>query len=207
MKLDLIDDRTVGEGGFLRLRRLRMAVIRDDGTRSNEGIYDFVERPQGLDAVVLLLWNRSPAGISVLLREGLRVPLRFGRENQPELFTELVAGIIESGDTDLRERASAEALEEAGLRVAASSVTPLGPPMFPTPGMCAELFHLFACEVSEAERAAALRPEGDGSPFEEGARIAWVPLDEALSRCARGEIQDLKTELMLRRLRERILGR
>jgi len=32
--------------------------------------------------------------------------------------------------------------------------------------------------------------------------LEWVGLDAALARCARGEIQDLKTELGLRRLRE-----
>lgn len=208
MKLELLDDRTVGEGGFLQLRRLRLRVVREDGTRTGEGLYDFVERPMGLDAVVLLLWSRTPDGVEVLLRQGLRVPLRFGRgqdaEHAPALFTELVAGIIESQDTDLRERARAEALEEAGLSVDASAIKQLGPPMFPTPGMCAELFHLFSCEVNDSQRSAAVSPEGDGSPFEEGARTAWVPLDEALARCARGEIQDLKTELMLRRLREQL---
>jgi len=205
VKLVLLDDRTVGEGGFLQLRRLRLEAIRPDGSHTREGLYDFVERPMGLDAVVLLLWHRTRAGaVEVLLREGLRVPLRFGRLDQAELFTELVAGILEAGDTDLRERAAAEALEEAGLRVAASAIEPLGPPMFPTPGMCAELFHLFACEVSAAQREAAETPAGDGSPFEEGARTSWVPLEEALARCARGQIQDLKTELLLRRLHERL---
>ena len=45
-------------------------------------------------------------------------------------------------------------------------------------------------------------PTTDGSPFEEGARLEWVSLDEALARCARGEIRDMKTEIGLRRLRE-----
>jgi ADP-ribose pyrophosphatase len=47
-------------------------------------------------------------------------------------------------------------------------------------------------------------PQGDGSPFEEGAQLEWVVLDEALARCADGRIQDLKTEVGLRRLREKL---
>ena len=46
----------------------------------------------------------------------------------------------------------------------------------------------------------------DGSPFEEGARLEWVTLDEALARCADGRIRDLKTEIGLRRLRDELRG-
>ena len=45
-------------------------------------------------------------------------------------------------------------------------------------------------------------PAGDGSPMEEGAVLVVYPLAQALAMCARGEIIDLKTELILRRLRE-----
>jgi ADP-ribose pyrophosphatase len=197
----LSDDRT-GQGGHLLIRRLRLRMVLADGSRTREGSWDFVERPMGLDAVVLALYRRTSAGVEVLLRSALRVPLRFGRpEPRPLLFAELVAGILEPGD-DLAGRAAAEALEEAGLRVKPSDVQILGPPMFPTPGMCAELFHFAACEVQPT--AVAGVPTGDGSPFEQGARLEWVDLDEALTRVARGELQDLKTEIGLRRLRDRL---
>ena len=35
--------------------------------------------------------------------------------------------------------------------------------------------------------------------------MRWVPLEEALAMCARGEIEDCKTEIGLRRLRD-LLG-
>jgi hypothetical protein len=41
--------------------------------------------------------------------------------------------------------------------------------------------------------------------MEEGASTRWIPIDEAISMCMRGEIADLKTELGLRRLRD-LLG-
>jgi ADP-ribose pyrophosphatase len=198
--IELLGDERVGQGGHLIIRRLRMRLVLADGTRTREGAWDFVERAMGLDAVVLCLWRRGLNGMEVLLRSGLRVPLQFGRpEPHPLLFTELVAGILEPGD-DLRERAAAEALEEAGIRVDAASVQQLGRPMFPTPGMCAEQFHFAACEV--AAGAVAIEPQGDGSPFEQGARLEWISLDEAFARIASGSLQDLKTEVALRRLRD-----
>jgi ADP-ribose pyrophosphatase len=197
---DVLSDQRVGEGGHLRVRRLRLRLVRDDGTRTAEGGWDYVERPMGLDAVVLALYRRQGARVEVLLRAGVRVPLQFGRpEKAPLLFSELVAGILEPGD-DIPRRAAAEALEEAGLQVAPAAFRPLGAPMFPTPGMCAELFHFVCAEVPL--EAAAQAPAGDGSIFEEGALLEWVDLEEALTRCALGQIQDLKTELGLRRLRD-----
>jgi ADP-ribose pyrophosphatase len=205
---EVLDDRVVGEGGFLTIRRLKLRLLREDGTRTREGLYDFVLRPMGLDAVVVALWHRTPAGVEVLVRDGLRVPVHFGRpgapaEGTPERFTELVAGIIETGEDGeaaLKRRAAAEAHEEAGLTVDAEDIALLGAATYPTPGMCPELFHLVACEVSDAQRDAACVPGGDGSPFEEGAEIRWIPLADAIAACVRGEIPDMKTELTLRRL-------
>lgn len=202
--IEVVSDERVGQGGFLVLRRMKLRLVGADGTRTKEGTWDYVERPMGLDAVVLALWRRRADRVEVLLRSGVRVPVQFGRPHTPRtlLFPELVAGILERGeesDEGSRERAADEAMEEAGLLIEAKAVRVLGPPMYPTPGMCAEQFHFVHAEVEDQEASA---PAGDGSPFEEGARLEWVPLGEALARCARGEIQDLKTELGLRRLRE-----
>ncbi|HZX93432.1 MAG TPA: NUDIX domain-containing protein [Myxococcales bacterium] len=199
---EVLSDQRVGEGGHLRLRRMRMRLLLSDGSRTAEGGWDYVERPMGLDAVVVALFRRRPGAVEVLLRHGVRVPVQFGRPEKPAavLFPELVAGIVEPGD-DLRRRAADEAMEEAGLLVAPAAVELLGPPLFPTPGMCAEVFHFVCGEVAHGAKAHV--PQGDGSPFEEGARLEWVPLEEALSRCATGEIRDMKTELGLRRLQER----
>jgi ADP-ribose pyrophosphatase len=71
--------------------------------------------------------------------------------------------------------------------------------------MTPEKFWLAAARLPDGEQPHALAaPEGDGSPMEEGARVAWVGLDEAIARCVRGEIEDAKTELVLRRLRDRL---
>lgn len=208
---EILDDKRIGEGGFLVIRRLRLRLVRDDGTRTDVGLYDFVERPMGLDAVVLALWNRrGDGGVDVLVRDGLRVPMHFGRPHDagpPRRFTELVAGILEAGEDDdasLRRRAVAEAHEEAGLTIDGARIEPLGAPTYPTPGMCAEQFRLVACEVDADARARMVAPPLDGSPFEEGATLRWLDLDQAIAACLRGEISDMKTEVTLRRLRERL---
>jgi ADP-ribose pyrophosphatase len=203
----VVSDERVGAGGFLTLRRLRLKLVRADGTLTGEGLYDVVERPVGLDAVVLVLWHRrKDGGVDVLLRESVRVPLVFGRPVEGSLHSivELVAGILESGEDDfaaLQKRAAAEAHEEAGLTISVAAVELLGPPLYPTPGMCAEKFHFAAAEVKDP--GAAVRPPGDGSPFEEGARLHWWDLDAALA----GATDDMKTELGLRRLKERLSTR
>jgi ADP-ribose pyrophosphatase len=187
------------------VRRLRLRVRRSDGTLSAEGLYDFVERPMGKDAVVLALWHRAPSGLRVLLRHAPRVPLYFRDPALGARHTEVVAGILEKGEDDwpaIQARAAAEAHEEAGVRVAPGDVERLGPPSFPTAGLFSEMFHFVAAEVRDP--AAGEQPPTDGSPFEEGATLEWLGLDEAVARCDAGEIVDLKTELALRRLRSRL---
>src|SRR5436305_20195 len=165
---EIVSDERIGDGGFLRLRRVRLCVRRADGTRSKEGLYDFVERPMGADAVVVVLWHRAAGeGVEVLLRHAPRVPLYFRDATRGADHTEVVAGILERGEDDwaqIRARAVAEALEEAGLTVDAAAVERLGPAGFPTAGMFAELFHFVAAEV--ADPRAAVAPPTDGSPFE-----------------------------------------
>jgi ADP-ribose pyrophosphatase len=216
--LQVDGDEVVGrDGGFLGIRRLRLRNRRADGSLSRPYVCDFSVRPMGLDAVVVVVWHRDPApavgagGVRVLLRDGLRPPLAMGREPDrlvvPDprgylFLTELVAGILEVddvGEEGLRRRAAAEVLEEAGFEVDPAAVVRLGGGVFPSPGSTAEKFFLTAVEVDPA----AQRPlAGDGSPMEEGATTRWVDLDAAIAACVRGELEDAKTELGLRRLRD-----
>jgi 8-oxo-dGTP pyrophosphatase MutT (NUDIX family) len=216
---EVLGDERIGEGGFLMIRRLRLRLLRSDGVQSKVGLYDVVVRPMGADAVVVLLYHRRPeGGVEVLLRTGPRVPLAFGRPKADRAVsgapqevplvrcTEVVAGILEAGEEGdegaIFSRAAAEAYEEAGLSLAADAFFALGSPMYPTPGMCDERYCFVAGEVSDP--GAAVEPTGDGSPFEEGADLAWIELERALERCRAGEITDMKTELALFRLRDHL---
>jgi ADP-ribose pyrophosphatase len=207
------DDR-VGDGGFLAIRRLRLRNRRDDGSASSPYICDAIVRPYGQDAVVVCVFAQAP--LRVLVRDGLRPAITLGRdpavaplpEPPPALVvTELVAGILEVGDrgeAGLRQRAAHETREEAGFVVDPASIVVLGAGTLPSPGCMVEKFYFTAVEV---DPAAQLPLEGDGSPMEEGATTRWLPLDDAIAACTRGDIADLKTELGLRRLRDHLLPR
>jgi ADP-ribose pyrophosphatase len=65
-----------------------------------------------------------------------------------------------------------------------------------------EKFWLAAVEVDPAAAAETLA--GDGSPMEEGAHVEWMELDAAIEACVTGELEDAKTEIVLRRLRDRL---
>ncbi|HTM23452.1 MAG TPA: hypothetical protein VL172_23175 [Kofleriaceae bacterium] len=210
--LHIDDDRLHGEGGFLVVRRVHLRNRYHDGGLSRPYVVDFALRPKGVDAVVVAVYHRAAGGIQVLVRDGLRPAMRLGRGGAalPEsrdylFFTELVAGIIEPEDVGgdgLRARAAAEVAEEAGFTVDPAAVTLLGAGTFPTPGSMPEKDWLTAVEIADA---AAQQPlEGDGSPMEEGASTRWMALDDAIAACVRGEIEDCKTEITLRRLRDRL---
>jgi ADP-ribose pyrophosphatase len=206
------DERT-GQGGFLEIRRVRMRNRRADDTVSAVYVCDAIARPYGQDAVVVVVFARGPSGVMVLVRDGLRPALVLGRdaaraplpEPPPAMFvTELVAGILEEadrGEQGLRVRAAHEVLEEAGFVVDPSQVIVLGSGAFPSPGSMVEKFYFTAVEVDPQSQ---LPLAGDGSPMEEGARTRWLPLEEAIAACVRGEICDLKTEAGLRRLRDQL---
>jgi ADP-ribose pyrophosphatase len=186
---------------------------RADGSISAPYVCDAIARPYGQDAVVVAVYARGASGVQVLVRDGLRPALQFGRdpacaplpERSPAMFlTELVAGILEPGDhgvDGLRQRAAHEVAEEAGFAIDPAAVAVLGAGAYPSPGSMVEKFYFTAVEVDPATQQAL---PGDGSPMEEGARTRWWPLDEAIEACVRGELMDLKTELGLRRLRDHL---
>lgn len=206
-------DEIVGvEGGFMAVRRLRLRNVRDDGSRSRQYVCDFLVRPKGVDAVVVAVYHRAGDRVQVLLRDGLRPVLANAREaatlpipdaREYVTFTEVVAGIIEKddrGEEGVRRRAAIEVEEESGFTVSPDDVQFLGAGAFPSPGSMPEKFWLTAVEVPglNAHRSA----EGDGSPMEEGASTRWMDLDDAIAACVDGRLEDVKTELVLRRLRD-----
>jgi ADP-ribose pyrophosphatase len=216
--IEIVQDRTATsrcDEGFLRLRRYRARNRREDGSVSSEYPIDVIDRPT-LDAVAVCLWSRGPAGVEILTRSGLR-PAAYFRGGQrralPEreylLLEEVVAGVLEPGEQGidaLRRRAADEVLEEAGIRVAPERFAPLGAPFFMLPGIASEKIHLLEAEVERGDGPAvqAAPDGGDGSPLEEGATLRWRRLREAIAACERGEIEDAKTEIALRRLEGRL---
>jgi ADP-ribose pyrophosphatase len=210
--LELADCELLGDGGFSRLRRCRARNVLEDGSRSPAYTLDMVERPGRADAVAVLPCGAADP-VRVLLRRGLRPALRLARSGQPTregtepgiLHLEAVSGILEpadQGEEGLRRRAAAELEEEAGLLVDHGQVQQLGPPVCLSPGLMAE--RIYFCWVPARLDARDVRPAGDGSLLEQGAETVVLELDQALEECARGVIQDAKTEIALRRLKQQL---
>jgi len=206
-----VEDRTAAarcDVGFLKLRRLLLETEFDDGSRSRRYACDVVERP-GIDAVAVVLWRRGSGGrVEVLLRECTRPAIWLRRDRTLPVpdrgdyrhLLELVAGIIEpedKGDEGILHRAALEAQEEVGLKVAPAEVRRLGGGYFSCPGVLAEKVFLCSVEVKDQPVESA---RGDGSAMEEGGGVHWLELGDAVARCVRGEIEDSKTEIGLRRL-------
>jgi ADP-ribose pyrophosphatase len=216
--IEILEDRTATsrcDEGFLRLKRLRARNRRLDGSTSRDYPIDVIDRVT-LDAVAIVLWCRTPAGVEVLTRRGLR-PAAYFRRGQaiclPEpdylLVEEIVAGVLEPGETGqaaLSHRAAEEALEEAGVRLDPSRPALLGGPFFLVPGIASEKLHLLHAEVERfgTDGWFEAPQEGDGSPLEEGAELRWRELHAAIRACEAGEIADVKTEVAFRRLASRL---
>lgn len=66
----------------------------------------------------------------------------------------------------------------------------------------AEKVWVTAVEVADPQSQKEL--EGDGSAMEEGAITRWLSLDQAIKDCVEGTIEDAKTEIALRRLRDHL---
>lgn len=210
-QLKVVEERPVNTGaGFLRLRRQILRVEYEDGTLSEPFEYDAVDRSR-LDAVVVVPHFRDAAGVRhVFLRSCVRPPLVLRPENGRPIeekaslgnLWEAAAGLVEADERSpegLLRCAARELHEEVGFQVDPSSLKPLGPSTFPAPGIIGERHFYFHVEVDVATR---VTPPEDGSPLEKLAKVEAIALDEALELARRGEIEDEKTELALRRLAE-----
>ena len=212
--IEVVEDRSetsLCHQGFLKLRRLTIRNIYDDGSRSSPYACDIVKRPFA-DAVAVCLHRREGRRVSVVLKEGIRPPIYLRKDETfaipegdvPLALIEIVAGMIEdvdAGPMGLHKRAQAEAREEAGVDLDPDQVCPLGGPLFASPGMSDEKVFFAAVELPHLDLA---KPTGDGTPMEEGTRAVILDLDEALERCRDGRIPDMKTEVALLRLADHI---
>jgi ADP-ribose pyrophosphatase len=196
---------------FLTLHRLTVQSTFTDGLTSDEFVWEAVLR-EHLDSVVLLLTAEIDGREHVCLRTSVRPPLLLRREltlplaerRRLDFLWELPAGLIERGDqgsAGIARRAAQEALEETGYRLLPDEFEILTGAPFVLAGVIPERMYYATAVV--ADPASSTPPTGDGSPAEERAALAWIPLDEGLALCERGEIDDMKTELGLRRLSAR----
>jgi ADP-ribose pyrophosphatase len=210
--IEVVTDRVAARGAFLAVRELELRNRYEDGTRSALYRYFMVERAL-LDAVCVVLYRRPGGAPEVLLRSQLRPPLWFRADYEVPLLApgtgavqwEVPAGLVEPGergDAGLFARARAETLEEVGLELPLERFASLGPPTSLSPGLIAEKLHFVCAEVFDTDPHT--EPAGDGHPVEERALSRFVPLADALSAIDALRLHDVKTEVALFRLRERL---
>jgi ADP-ribose pyrophosphatase len=198
--------------GFLRVVRRLYRVHYPDGSVSAEFPYDEVDR-KAIDAVVIVAHHVPASGVrTVFLRSAVRPPVGMrdpARSPVPALdpphgvIWELPAGLVEPSEQHPdgpREAARRELEEELGFAVTSAALKELGPSSFPAPGFIAERHFYFEVEVEPGARA---EPSLDGSALEAFGEIVEVELEQALELARQGALCDAKTELALRRLRER----
>lgn len=199
------------ETAYLSLHRLELINTFADGSQGPRYPYDAVLR-KWLDAVALLLVAEIDGAPAVCLRSCVRPPLLLREdlalplpaERRYDSLWELPAGLLEAADTGpsgIKRRAAIEAREEAGYALTAADFELLPGAPFVSPGVLPE--RIFFARATITDPGAGELPAGDGSAVEERADIWWVGLAAALEMCDRGEIEDLKTELGLRRLAAR----
>lgn len=210
-KVTVISEENVGEAQknpYLSVHRLSLQNTYADGSQSTVYPYDAVLR-KWLDAVVIILTSTINNRTHVLLRSAIRPPLLL-RNNRPIPFPEvdangilweLPAGLLEDddvGDAGIIQRAQIEILEETGYHVDTGAISQLrGAPYLSAGTIPERLWYTMAEVTDPADRTV---PKGDGSPVEENAQIQWLELESAIRLCDDGQIDDLKTELGIRRL-------
>lgn len=100
-----------------------------------------------------------------------------------EVVLELPAGKLEKGQSPL-ENGKRELAEETGA--VAASYIPLGK-LYPSPGYCGEIIHLYFCRV--------LRFENKNPDDDEFLKTEKIPLDTAVEMVLNNQIPDSKTQV------------
>jgi ADP-ribose pyrophosphatase len=138
------------------------------------------------DAVAVVLFNRQTG--KLVLIEQFRYPVYRALQGENGWLCELVAGVVEAGETP-KEVVAREVMEEAGYRI--KNVKLLST-VFPSPGGVSERVYIFYAEVAGRENA------GGGLAVEqEDIRVMEVPVGKVYAMLKKGQIEDAKTVIGL----------
>ena len=193
------------------VRRDYVDVSYDDGTSHRVEADTVVRRLPGVDAVVVGIYRRGRNGVEVLLRHTLR-PAAILRsscrtpvpEDDVVTVLEAVAGKIEvedEGAAGVLRRAAAETGEEAGIHMSDDMFKMSGMPAMASGGYSMEKLWFVLVDATGQEQK---DPSTDGSAAEKGCWCEWFTLSCALTMCVDGRVQDMKTELVLRRMADSV---
>ncbi len=180
-KVEIIEKKRVFDG-FFKIDQFKLRHERFDGTMSPEIRRLCFERG---DSVAALVWNRDAK--EMILTRQFRLP---AHEKGPGLLLEVVAGMLEPGETP-EDTIRRELVEEIGYR--AGEMTSIGT-FYLSPGGSSERIILFYVEVGDGDRVS----EGGGAAHEhEDIRVenySWPQLEQMLDN---QKILDAKTLIAL----------
>ena len=144
---------------------------------------DTVELPNGHTSTREVVAHQGGVCIAALTEQNELLFVRQYRYPYREVVLELPAGKLEKGETPL-ENGKRELKEETGAQ--GKGYVSLGK-MYPTPGYCGEIIHLYACRIDEY---GAQNPDDD-----EFLEVERIPLSRAVEMVLNNEIPDAKTQI------------
>ena len=160
-----IASKSIFEGKVLHVKLDEVEL--ENGERA---LREVVEHPGGV-CVAALTENRE-----LLFVRQFRYPYK-------EIVLELPAGKLEKGQPPL-ENGKRELLEETGA--IGREYATLGQ-LYPSPGYCGEIIHLYFCRIDHWERQ-----QLDDDEF---LNVERIPLDEAVKMVLNNQIPDAKTQV------------
>jgi len=170
---------------YFHIGRYRLRHRLFAGSWSGEGVCVVREVFERGHAAALLPYD--PLRDKVVLIEQFRIGAYAARE--PTWLTEVVAGIIEDGETPA-DVARRETAEEAGLEIAAlESIATF----FVSPGGTAQATALFVDRVNSGIAGGIHGPDHKN----EDIRVTAMSFDEAMAICAEGRIREAATVIAL----------
>ncbi len=168
---------------FFKITAGRFKFEKFDGEMSEEVRRLCLDRG---DAVAVVLFNRQTS--KLVLIEQFRYPVYRALHGENGWLCELVAGVVEAGETP-KEVVAREVMEEAGYRI--KNVKLLST-VFPSPGGTSERVYIFYAEVAGRENA------GGGLASEhEDIRVMEMPVSKVYTMLKKGRIEDAKTMIGL----------
>ena len=181
-RIEIIKKEEVFRQAIFRVVAATLKYELYNGTMSDEVVRLNLDRGDSVAALIHDVQNDV-----LLMAEQFRYPTH---EKGPGWLTEIVAGMIDDGETP-SDSMKREIWEEVGYRV--SSLQHIGT-FYVSPGGSSERIHLYYSAVDQADRGS----NGGGELSEgENLLVLTIPVDQALEKLDRGQVMDAKTMIAL----------
>ncbi len=170
-----LEEKTLSETYHFKGRIINLRVDDVELSDGSKSIREIIEHPGGVCVAALTTDGRLP-----FVRQ-FRYPYK-------EIVTELPAGKLEKGEDPL-DAVRRELAEEVGAE--GKNWRGMGK-LYPSPGYCGEIIHLYACDIDI---------EGDSHPDEgEFLEVEYISLEDAVKMVLSNQLPDSKTQTLILKL-------